>query len=247
MAVTTVEDFRIGSVIGRGVSIFFGNIVAFAIVTVVLFIVPVLLTIFVFSSMGPELAGILSLLVWLIAYFWLSAALVYGVVSDLRGNKAGAGRILSGAFPVLIPVFLLSIVIGLMVGIGTLLLIVPGVILYVMFWVAVPAAVVERQGVMASLKRSLELTKGYRWKIFFILVIWAVLAWVIQVVLMVILGVPLEAAGMGAAGTSGASWILQIVNVLLSGISASILAVGYHDLRVVKEGIGSDEIARVFD
>jgi hypothetical protein len=247
MAVTTVEDFRIGSVIARGISIFFGNIVAFAIVTVVLFIVPVLLSLFVFASMGPQLAGILTMLVWLIAYFWLSAALVYGVVSDLRGNKAGAGQILSGAVGVLIPVFLLSIVIGVMVGIGTLLLVVPGIILYVMFWVAVPAAVVEREGVMGSLKRSLALTKGYRWKIFFILVIWAVLAWVIQIVLMVILGVPLEAAGMGAAGTSGASWVLQIVNVLLSGISASILAVGYHDLRVVKEGVGSAEIARVFD
>ena len=247
MAVTAVDDFRIGSVIGRGVSIFFRNIVAFAIVTVVLFIVPIVLTLFVFVTLEPVIAGILTMLVWMIAYFWLSAALVYGVVSDLRGNRAGVGQILSGALSVLVPVLLLSIAVAILVGVGALFLIVPGVILYVMLWVAVPAAVVERTGVIDSMRRSRELTKGHRWKIFFVLVIWAVIAWIVQAVLMVVLGVPLEQAGMSPSGTSGASWILQVVNMLLGGIGASILAVGYHDLRVVKEGIGSDEIARVFD
>ena len=247
MAAATIDEFRIGSVIGRGISIFFGNIVAFAIVTVVLFIVPVLLTLFVFLPMGPQAGGILTMLVWMIAYFWLSAALVYGVVSDLRGNKAGVGQILSGALAVLIPVFFLSIVVGILVGIGTLLLIVPGVILYVMFWVAVPVAVVERAGVMGSMKRSMELTKGCRWKVFFILVVWLVLTAIIQLIVATILGVPLGEAGMAAGGVGGGWWITQLVSMLLGGISASILAVGYHDLRVVKEGVGSAEIAKVFD
>lgn len=250
MASSTVSDFRIGSVIGRGISVFFGNIVAFVLVTIVIFIVPIVLAVFVFGTMGSGLATFLTILLWFIAYFWLSAALVYGVVSDLRGNKASVGQILSGALSVLIPVLFVSIVVGLLVAVGTMAFVIPGIILYVMFWVAVPAAVVERTGVIDSMKRSLALTKGYRWQIFFVLVIWTVITIIIQLIVAFAVGVPFgaTAAMAGQASVSvGAELITQVVSMLLSGISASILAVGYHDLRVVKEGIGSDEIARTFD
>lgn len=250
MASTATSGFQVGSVIGRGVSVFLRNIVAFVLVTIVIFIVPIVLTVFVFGSLGSGLAGILTMLVWFIAYFWLSAALVYGVVSDLRGNKASVGQILSGALSVLIPVLFVSIVVGLLVAVGTIALIIPGIILYVMFWVAVPAAVVERTGVGDSMKRSLELTKGYRWQIFFVMVIWLVISIIVQLIVGFIVGVPLGATSEMAAHANvsvAGLFITQIVNMLLSGISASILAVGYHDLRVAKEGIGSDEIARTFD
>lgn len=249
MALATVSEFQIGSVIGRGVSVFFRNIIAFAIVTVLLFIVPVLLTAFVFVTLDPAAAVVLTILAWLIAYFWLSAALVYGVVSDLRGNKASVGEILSGALSVLLPVSLISIVVGVIVLLGWIVFIIPGIFLYVIFWVAVPAAVVERTGVIDSMKRSLELTKGNRWKVFFVLVLWIVISFIIQVIVAFAVGVPMMPADQMAApqiSTAGA-WIADIVNMLLAGIGASILAVGYHDLRVAKEGIGSDEIARTFD
>jgi hypothetical protein len=256
MAQRTVADFRVGSVIARGISVFFRNIIAFVIVTVILFIVPILLTAFVFPSWGQELGGALSILIWMIAYFWLSAALVYGVVSDLRGNRAGVGEILGGAFSVLIPVFFVSIVVGVLVSIGTMLLIIPGIILYVMFWVAVPAAVVERSGVMDSMKRSLELTKSFRWQIFFVMLIWLVISFVVQFVVAAIIGLSMGGAMMGdptansamAVGmATGPSFVALIINMLLGGISASILAVGYHDLRIAKEGVDSAEIARTFD
>ncbi|MEM7120746.1 MAG: hypothetical protein AAF563_05680 [Pseudomonadota bacterium] len=250
MSSGTVNDFQIGSVIGRGISVFFRNIVAFVLVTIVIFIVPIVLTVFVFGAIGSGLGGILTMLLWFIAYFWLSAALVYGVVSDLRGNRASVGQILSGALSVLIPVFFVSIVVGLLVAVGTLALIIPGIILYVMFWVAVPAAVVERTGIGDSMRRSLELTKGYRWQIFFVMVIWVVISFIVQLIVGFIVGVPLGATSdMTAAAHIPVAGLLitQIVNMLLSGVSASILAVGYHDLRVAKEGIGSEEIARTFD
>ena len=250
MASPTVSDFRIGSVIGRGVSVFFSNIIAFVLVTIVIFIVPIVLAVFVFGTMGSGLATFLTILLWFIAYFWLSAALVYGVVSDLRGNRASVGQILSGALSVLIPVLFVSIVVGLLVAVGTMAFVIPGIILYVMFWVAVPAAVVERTGVIDSMKRSLALTKGYRWQIFFVLVIWTVITIIVQLIVAFVVGVPFgtTAAMTGQASVSiGAELITQVVSMLLSGISASILAVGYHDLRVAKEGVGSEEIARTFD
>ena len=47
------------------------------------------------------------------------------------------------------------------------------VFLYIIFWVVIPVAVIERPGPVASLKRSVALTEGHRWKILgiFLLVI----------------------------------------------------------------------------
>ena len=43
---------------------------------------------------------------------------------------------------------------------------IPGLIIYTVLWLVVPVAVVERPGIVASLRRSSMLTKGYRWQIF---------------------------------------------------------------------------------
>jgi uncharacterized membrane protein len=55
------------------------------------------------------------------------------------------------------------------------LLIVPGLILYTMWFVGFPACVVERLGPWTSLRRSRELTKGYRWKVLALALLFPVL------------------------------------------------------------------------
>ena len=63
-----------------------------------------------------------------------------------------------------------AFVTGVMVGIGFVLLVVPGLILACMFFVAVPVAVVERPGVFEALARSGRLTRGHRVPILGVLV-----------------------------------------------------------------------------
>jgi hypothetical protein len=41
--------------------------------------------------------------------------------------------------------------------------------------------------------------------------------------------------------------MLQIVATILSGIDTSAPAVAYHDLRVGKEGVSTEELAAVFE
>ena len=53
-----------------------------------------------------------------------------------------------------------------MIGGSHLNLVIPGLVLSTIWWVAIPVAVVERPGTVASLRRSSELTKGVRWRIF---------------------------------------------------------------------------------
>src|SRR5260370_360355 len=69
------------------------------------------------------------------------------------------------------PIVGLAISMGLAVMFASMLFIVPGLILYMMWSVATPACVVERLGPFRSMARSRALTKGHRWKIFGLLLL----------------------------------------------------------------------------
>ena len=68
------------------------------------------------------------------------------------------------------PLLGLGIVAGIAIGIGFLLLIVPGLILMTIWSVAAPVLVLERAGVFASLGRSRELVRGNGWQVFGVIV-----------------------------------------------------------------------------
>ena len=102
-----------------------------------------------------------------LASAWLAGAVVK-VVEDVEADgraDQGFGELLGAVWPRLLPLIVLQILYGLMVGIGMIFLIVPGVILALMFIVALPAMVVEGRGIFESFSRSSELTRGNRMRI----------------------------------------------------------------------------------
>ena len=109
-----------------------------------------------------------------------------------------------------------------------------------MLWVAIPAAVIEKPGVIGSLSRSADLTKGYRWQIFGIIVIVTVIALVAGFAIAFAIVVSDADPTILVLGN-------LIITALFTAFWAVISAVGYHDLRVVKEGVGIEELAAVFD
>jgi uncharacterized membrane protein len=239
----TITEFSVGGVIGRAVSIYFRNLSTFIPMSIIAYL-PVWIGIAVLGDAAvPDLSAgataglsgsflVLTLLAMLASY-WLQAALVYGTISTMRGNRASMGETFSRSLGALGTVILLAIVISICVGLGLILFIVPGIVIAVMFWVAIPAEVVERGGVGASLKRSRELTKGHRWSIFALVVLLIVLMMLISGVLGMIIG---QSEGLPAIVFQ------EILGMFVSGIWAVITAVAYHDLRVIKEGSGAEQI-----
>jgi uncharacterized membrane protein len=71
-----------------------------------------------------------------------------------------------------------SVLAWLAMVLGLVLLVVPGIIAFCTFAVAVPVLLRERRGVIASLGRSRELTEGHRWKTLGI----SILLWVVQAI-----------------------------------------------------------------
>jgi hypothetical protein len=122
--------------------------------------------------------------------------------------------------------------------IGLYLLIVPGLVLYTVWFVGLPACIVEQLGFSASLRRSLDLTKGHRWKAFGLMLLlltqtlgsWFVEPW-------------LSAAAGRIVGAVGH----LIWDGVWVGLDATVLIVAYRDLRLAKEGTDIEQIASVFD
>ncbi|MDH3591370.1 MAG: hypothetical protein OER88_05800, partial [Planctomycetota bacterium] len=110
--------------------------------------------------------------------FVVTGAVSYGVFQQLRGRPAALFDCVAVGLRKLLPVLGVGLVAGVAVGapliVAVLLkmpilmiaLVIPTIVLYCMFWVAVPVAVVERQSVFAAMRRSAQLTKGYKGSIF---------------------------------------------------------------------------------
>ena len=140
----------------------------------------------------------------------------------------------------------IPVVLGSLLGIeplGVLLAGVWGLLVMTVLWVAVPVAVVERPGIVASLRRSAALTSGYRWKVFAIIILLAL----INILVAMVVGVVAVGALSVALGFYGVIIGQYVANVVVSGIGAVMPAVAYHDLRTVKEGTDIDRLAAVFD
>lgn len=113
------------------------------------------------------LFGVLAWILGVVGSVWIAGSIVK-VVQDIESDgqlDAGVGEIIGSVAPKLVPLFFLAIVYAVLVTIGFAILIVPGLILAVLWVVAIPAMVVEDEGVFGSLGRSTELTKGNRWRI----------------------------------------------------------------------------------
>jgi hypothetical protein len=117
-------------------------------------------------------------------------------------------------------------------NVGLILLIIPGLILYAIWFVAVPACVVERLGPWTSLRRSRDLTKGHRWK----------LCGLALLPIIPSLGITFGLAT--AAGPIVGPIISWFCTGIWAAFAAVVGAVTYHDLRVVKD---IEQITDVFD
>ena len=180
----------------------------------------------------------------------VQGGLVRATMTAAEGDRATLGECLSTGLRRALPLLGVAILSTLGIGFGFVLLIVPGVILYLMWSVVIPVAVVERHGVLGSFSRSAELTKGAKGTIFALMLI----VWVIALAATMVSGAAMVAIygvqGLALAIQSG----LPIAFVIVQGLIATAVAVFssaiptalYVELREWKEGAIGQTLADIF-
>jgi hypothetical protein len=83
------------------------------------------------------------------------------VADQARGGAVSIRRALEDTRPVLFKLIAVSVIVEVLVGLGLLLLIVPGVLLAARWAVVAPAASFERASPRRAMRRSRELTRGH--------------------------------------------------------------------------------------
>lgn len=241
-----------GRVIGRGFGALGRNILPFLGAALLLTGLPTFFIQYasVSASVSGQEAGPESWLFWASMLApWLLGALLQGIlvratVFDLAGQGADIVRSSATALGLFLPIFAISLLTGLGLVIGLILLVVPGVMFYIMMIVAVPALIEERAGIFGSMRRSYRLTKGNWLQIFVLVILYALLAAVILTILGLALGVrnfgigdndPLMAAAASGLGSTATAMI-----------GGAMIASLYIELRSVKEGATTDDLASIF-
>ncbi|MDP9102527.1 MAG: hypothetical protein M3N05_00785 [Pseudomonadota bacterium] len=206
-----------------------------------------------YAHTNSSLAGLswivimLTSIISLIFSFILQAALVSGTISDLNGRKLTIGEMIDGKATFALPLLGLAILQGLATGLGFILLIVPGLIATCIWLVTVPALVVDRTGVMGAFGRSADLTRGHRWSMFAIVLVYFIITIIIGWVSLTLLGGVQGAAASARLGVNPVVIGVNLVfNVLLGMISATGVAVIYYELRRVREGVAPQALVDTF-
>jgi hypothetical protein len=251
----TERDFRIGQVFSRAWSVFSGNFLKFMVVTGIASLPPLLIP--RPSPATPENPfGGVGLTFFLVMFLTLvlgtlsQAIVLYGAFQDMRGRPVSLADCLKVGLRRLFPIIGLALSVGVAVMLASMLLIFPGIMLYMMWFVATPVCVVEQLGPFRSLRRSRELTKGHRWKLFGLMLVILIPALIVGAILGAVIAI-LGTGGFLSMSTAFATPLGQVVNLIWSAawsaFYAIVIVVTYHDLRVAKEGIDTEQIAAVFE
>jgi hypothetical protein len=133
---------------------------------------------------GGTVGAVLGSLVEIVAAFLLQATLVKAV-QDVRDGRVdmSIGETVRAAIPYLGSVALASILAGIAIVIGLILVIVPGLYLITIWAVIVPVIVIEGVGALDSFGRSHQLVRGRGWHVFGTLVVVYVILLVVNLVL----------------------------------------------------------------
>jgi hypothetical protein len=247
-------QFTIGNALSTTTAVFGRHALGFSLISAIMFVPVVIIggvILFIFGLQefingnpsdahgGIIFGGALAFLVYYAAIVVAMAALAYGTIQDLRNQYTGIGPCLSRAFGSLVPLALAGLAVGLLVMLGTIALVVPGLMIWTALSVAGPAIVVERLGTGAGMRRSRELTKGHRWPVFGAVFLTAIILNIISYVLTHVVG-PI----FGQLANGILSLVLTIV---FQAFQAVLVAVIYFQLRADKEGVSVADIAKVFD
>jgi hypothetical protein len=228
-------EFRIGGVLRRTWSVLSRNFLAFFLVTAIASLPDILL-----EDLGQSRG-------WVIFGLFLSdvmrrlsqAALLHGAFQQMRGKPVSLTQSFQVGLRRFFPVIRLAIAASLLTMLAATLFVIPGVIVYLMLFVATPVCVVEQLGPLRSMERSQQLTQGHRWKLLGLLLLMLLPA-------VVVVGVFESIEEFAETGVVMTAVCELICNAIVGAGYATLVIATYHDLRVAKEGVDTEQIAAVF-
>jgi hypothetical protein len=205
-------QISVGDVLSRTFSIYGQNLGALIGGALAVFVI-VGLASGLLQNAGGLILGTLAVIIEL-AGRAIFVGFVVRLVEDVRDGRRdhSVGDLFSAASGAIVPLIGFGILFGIGVGIGFLLLIIPGFFLLTMWSVGAPAIVVEKEGPIGAFGRSWRLVWGDGWRVFAVLVV------------VFLIGLAVSAVFLAIANPIGSGAVL-LAAILSAVITAPIYAI----------------------
>jgi hypothetical protein len=247
------RPFTVGGVLGQTIEVFRHGFWRFAVIALIA-TAPMAASAYYFeigaktlpayAAAGAPLRELADNLIMLVCTLLAQVCIVYGTYRRLHGQGFKIGQSFSAGLKCAGPAFCVMMLTYLQIGLACLLLLVPGLIVLCLTFVAVPACVVERPGIFTSISRSRALTKGYRWQILGLSTITMITLVVGVCASHVVLTGGFSPAARPTVSLLASGFAWGDLYIVFSTVLATVV---YHQLRIVKEGMDVEMIAGVFD
>lgn len=190
--------------------------------------------------------GFGAILIWWLAATLSNAALIKSVSESYLGGDVTVGQAYRFVLPKLWRLILASILVGIAVGIGLLLLIVPGVFLAIYFALTTQVIVVENVSAKGGMSRSMDLVSDNKGKVCGVMVLLGIIGYIIG---WVFTGAGEAVAALIAAQSEMTALVISqalslIGQVFVAPIGAAAMILLYYDLRIRKEGFDLEMLAK---
>jgi hypothetical protein len=203
------------------------------------------------SQMLSAMADPVYWLIYLVSIagmMWVFGALYLKQQAIATDEELSVGTALQSAVGRIVPLFVMALLAFIAIMIGSLLLIIPGVILSVSLMLATNFVVFEGKGPIDALTGSHKLVWGNWWRSAAILTVGFILVIVIYLAVGLVIGVVSPFIGLGLDDVVMYSLVSGmligvLMNVLVMPFFTALLIALYWDLKLRKEG--GDLAARV--
>ena len=245
MATPVLRPLSTGEVLDVSFELYRAMFLPLVIISLVSRLVPTVVGVYL-SSAGGFLdnwgLGIAQLLLSVVLNALGVAATTFVVSGAYLGNEVRAEKALRSAWRLIGPLILLSLMTSLVIGVGLVLLVVPGVIFIAGLAVSTVAMVLEQPiSATGAMSRSWELSRGFRGKALLTLIVTTLLL----VIPTMIAGVLAGLAGLllGTQPALVAEALVGVLQIFVYPFMYVALTVLYYDLRVRKEGFDLELMA----
>jgi hypothetical protein len=236
-AIDLKRERSVGEILGAAVSLYARYPLLFATLAVGV-IAPYELARLAFTGDGPLRSGgsgnagalfLFPLIYYVLVGPLISALHVHAVIEIGEGRRPKLGSVALRGLSVLAVVTAAEISAGIMIALGFLAFIIPGILLSLRWSVVAQTAAVDNEGWLPALRRSRSLTAGHYGHIFGLLFVTGLLTYAV--------GFVAGVATIGGHNTGIGSVLVGIVvYTLLASFSALTLAILYFDLRAREAG-----------
>ncbi|MDX2143177.1 MAG: hypothetical protein SFV19_07470 [Rhodospirillaceae bacterium] len=197
-----------------------------------------LIALFVVFEPEDEAAGLAAVIVSFLGMFLYQSAMTVLVSDSVVGHESGVARTLKFVLPRIHKILAVGILQAIIVLLGMLVLLIPGLFAATRLNLAIPVATLENPSIMQSLRRSAELGRGFYWRNLGITALWVL---PLQLLPQVAVFAAME------VGEDSLVLLGNVLQILLMPLQMAIPVLLYYEMRVRKEAFDATIIVNLLD